>query len=111
MNAKVFTNENFVALPKYNFGARSFETNKNRLFYHYWHVDIMCRLCHYSVRNISSPVHHNLKFYTDMHGPWIYIYSSNKIQLILPKNISSFFEIMNFITLIVVITIFNKKGP
>ena len=28
MNAKVFTNENFVALPKYNFGAKS-QTRKD----------------------------------------------------------------------------------
>ena len=31
MNAKVFINENFVALPKYNFGARRFETKQEQI--------------------------------------------------------------------------------
>ena len=31
MNAKVFINENFVALPKYKFGARSFETKQEQI--------------------------------------------------------------------------------
>ena len=31
MNAKVLINENFVALPKYNFAARSFETKLEQI--------------------------------------------------------------------------------
>ena len=31
MNAKVFIAGNFVALPKYNFGARSFETKQKQI--------------------------------------------------------------------------------
>ena len=31
MNAKVFINENFEALHKYNFGARSFETKQEQI--------------------------------------------------------------------------------
>ena len=31
MNAKVFINENFVPLPKYNFGTRSFETKQEQI--------------------------------------------------------------------------------
>ena len=31
MDAKVCINENFVALPKYNFGARSFETKQEQI--------------------------------------------------------------------------------
>ena len=31
MNANVLFNENFVALPKYNFAARSFETKREQI--------------------------------------------------------------------------------
>ena len=54
MNAKVFINEYFVALPKYNFGARSFETKQEQIL-----LSLLTCVGFVIIVLGMSPVHHN----------------------------------------------------
>ena len=56
MNAKVFINENFIALPKYKFGARSFETKQEQIILSL----LTCGHIAFVIIVLgTSPVHHN----------------------------------------------------